>query len=136
MHLLDLDSEEEIRQAKSIYDKYLHRPRHMVDITYFDSLQNWNCTFRDPDNWGVRQTPAKPRVLHYFPRYKAIHSDAQFDDFCWAKLLLNHHHRSYDELLTVDDIRFDTYTEAFNWCQNSHLDYDDDRDGRGGRRSP
>ena len=34
--------------------------------------------------------------------------------------MLNHPHRAYDELLTVDDIRFDNHKAAYLHCQQHH----------------
>jgi hypothetical protein len=79
----------------------------MEDVSYFEFLERWNFQARNPDNWKKWQSPAKPRVLYFFPRYKPLRRHRQFGDFCRVKLLLNHPHREHDELLTVNSQHFD-----------------------------
>lgn len=67
-----------------------------------------------------------PRVLHYYPRYKPIRNHQQYPNFCRVKLLLNHPHRNYDELLdTEEESRFSTYQEAYDNCLLNHNHPDD-----------
>jgi hypothetical protein len=69
-----------------------------------------------------------PRVLYYYPRYKPVRSHQQYPDFCRVKLLLNHPHRQSEQLLEVDDLQFDNYASAYQYCLEHH-DHQDDHYG-------
>ncbi|EAQ82911.1 hypothetical protein CHGG_10729 [Chaetomium globosum CBS 148.51] len=69
-----------------------------------------------------------PRVLYYYPRYKPVRSHQQYSDFCRVKPLLNHPHRQSEQLLEVDDLQFDNYTSAYQYCLE-HYDHQDDHYG-------
>lgn len=129
VRFIDLDDEGDVRESNTCYEKYLARPIHMEYVTYFDFLQNWNCNARDPEKWALWHRPSKPRVLLYFPRYPTSHMAQKFTDFCRVKLMLNHHHRNHDELLTVDGERFSSYETAFHRCHHHH-DHPDDHYGQ------
>src|ERR1700716_658417 len=72
--------------------------------------------------WHYWQTRTKDRIIRYFPRYKKA---TQREDFCRVKLTLHHSHRHHDELKSVDDIPFTTYSAAYQPCQENHC-HDDD----------
>ena len=96
------------------------------DMTFFEFLKYWNHKKEDSRAWRKWSNQAKPRVISYFPRYKPIRSDPdQFEQFCRVKLTLNHAHSVPDELFTVDDRRFDSYTDAFQRCLQVHNHPDD-----------
>ena len=120
-HTLEFsENDEVVEQKKTAYEKYPERSEDLEGVSYFEFLERWNFAAPNPGTWRKWQHPAKPRVLYYFPRYKPIPTHRQFEDFCRVKLMLNHPHRAYDELLTVDDIRFDTHKTAYLHCQQHH----------------
>jgi hypothetical protein len=120
-HTLEFsENDEVVEQKKTAYEKYLERPEDLEGVSYFEFLERWNFAAPNPGTWRKWQHPAKPRVLYYFPRYKPIPTHRQFEDFCRVKLMLNHPHRAYDELLTVDDVRFDNHKAAYLHCQQHH----------------
>jgi ATP-dependent DNA helicase PIF1 len=123
---LDFSDEDEIVQEKqTTYEKYCNRPPSMEDVSYFEFLERWNFQARNPDNWKKWQSPAKPQVLYFFPRYKPLRGHRQFGDFCRVKLLLNHPHREHDELLTVNGQHFDNYILGYEYYSGNHEHEDD-----------
>jgi hypothetical protein len=107
----------------------------LQDVSYFEFLERWNFQARNPDNWKKWQSPAKPRVLYFFPRYKPLRAHRQFGDFCRVKLLLNHPHLEHDELLTVNGQDFDNYILAYEYCSGNH-EHEDDHYGEADSPDP
>ncbi|KAN0073157.1 hypothetical protein V8E54_008377, partial [Elaphomyces granulatus] len=65
---------------------------------------------------------APERVLNYFPVYK---SDEQPEDYARVKLMLHHPFREIDSLKQFGDTSFDSFQEAYEYCQQAciHEDY-------------
>jgi hypothetical protein len=125
---IDITEDGDVKESQTAYDKYLRRPDWMEDVSYFEFLQDWNFSHKNPVKWAMWKPPAKPRVLNYFPRYKPVRSHRQFPDFCRVKLLLNHRHRDPAKLLEFDDREFLDYVAAYQYCLDHH-DHDDDHYG-------
>ncbi|KAI1102932.1 hypothetical protein F4804DRAFT_353305 [Jackrogersella minutella] len=109
--MLDIDNEGEIDENTSPYEKYLQRPPGMEQMSYFEFVEVWNFSARNPERWSLWKPPACPCVLLYFPWYKTSRSHKQFSDFCW--------------LLEVDGVRYEDYTSAFLTCHRRHEHPDD-----------
>lgn len=122
---LDLAEDGTTRDNKSAYDKYLERLEGLEGISYFEFLQRYNFASRNPAQWKEFRYPAKPRVLLYFPRYKAKPGHEQFENFCRVKLMLNHPHRRHEELKAYDHRHFSSYVEAYWYCVGNHEHPDD-----------
>ena len=129
---LDFSDEDEIVQEK--YEKYCSRPPSMEDVSYFEFLERCNFQARNPDNWKKWQSPSKPRVLYFSPRYKPLRGHRQFGDFCRIKLLLNHPHREHDDL-TVNGQHFDDYILAYEYCSRNH-EHENDHYGEADNPDP
>ncbi|EAQ91836.1 hypothetical protein CHGG_00071 [Chaetomium globosum CBS 148.51] len=108
---IDIAADGDIQESQTAYEKYLRRPGSMDDVSYFEFLQDWNFKARNPARWAIWQPPAMPRVLYYYPRYKA-------GPFPSAS----------EQLLEVDDLQFDNYTSAYHYCLEHH-DHQDDHYG-------
>jgi ATP-dependent DNA helicase PIF1 len=89
--------EDDLVKAQALaYDRYKMRltpkalramkkdPVDLTDLTLLDWLQHF-----DFYTWKRRRT-AKPRVINYFPRYKADLSLDTYEDYCRVKLMLHH----------------------------------------------
>ncbi|EAQ88882.1 hypothetical protein CHGG_05501 [Chaetomium globosum CBS 148.51] len=125
---IDITADGDIEESRTVYEKYLRRPDHMEDVSYFEFLQNWNFKARNPVRWAIWQAPALPRVLYYYPRYKPVRSHQQYSDFCRVKLLLSHPHRQTEDLSQVDGRQFDNHASAYRYCLEHH-DHPDDHYG-------
>ncbi|KAH6640312.1 hypothetical protein F5144DRAFT_484970 [Chaetomium tenue] len=125
---IDITADGDIEESRTVYEKYLRRPDHMEDVSYFEFLQNWNFKARNADKWAIWRPPAMPRVLYYYPRYKPVRSHRQYSDFCRVKLLLSHPHRQTEDLSQVDGRKFDNYSSAYRYCLEHH-DHPDDHYG-------
>ena len=64
----------------------------------------------------ARRPRAPPRVLSYYPRYKP----SELEDYSRVKLTLHVPFRRVEELLHLDDLRFETFTEAFEYWSATH----------------
>ena len=68
-----------IRDVKNLHQKYCQRDIELWrELTYFDFMTKVSHT-RKP--WSHFSNLAKQRVLSYFPRYKLIPTDPDFEDF-------------------------------------------------------
>jgi len=116
-------SEDELFETSNSYQKYLERgssKQEFATLTYHQFLALWNFSKNSPEDWRPYQNNAKARVLNYYPRYKGDPRSKEYADFCRVKLMLNHPHRSEDELLTFDGRQFESYETAYKHCQNLH----------------
>jgi hypothetical protein len=105
--------ENEITEVVSTYKRYLRRDQSLWgDLSYFAFLTtiNWSRP-----QWSRLRNPC---VLNYFPRYKPLGDS--YNDFCRVKLTLNHPHQRYEDLLTVEGVQFDSYTDAYARCCQLH----------------
>ncbi|KAI0121499.1 ATP-dependent DNA helicase PIF1 [Hypoxylon sp. NC0597] len=118
--LFDINNNGQLEETSTLYEKYLQRPSRMDAISYFQFLEMWNFSSRDPERWNPWQRPARAHVLLYFPRYKPIPTHPQFPEFCRVKLMLNHPHRNHNKLLQLSSERFHTYQHAFLRCSSVH----------------
>ncbi|KJZ67912.1 hypothetical protein HIM_12699 [Hirsutella minnesotensis 3608] len=119
---------DEVDEAPNVYEKYCQRPEALADQSYVSFLKCWNFRPRDPSKWKKWQpgnVNGRPRVLVYFPRYKADPEGQQWPDYCRVKLTLNHPHRRLDELLRFDGQLFSSHVEAFSYCWQHHSHGDD-----------
>ncbi|KAM4067942.1 ATP-dependent DNA helicase PIF1 [Hirsutella rhossiliensis] len=92
-------------------------------LTYFELLTK--VDFTRPAAWHY-YSRAPDRVLSYFPRYKALRGNEQYEDFCRVKLTLHHPHRDPQELKEVDGTLFDTFSGAYDHCSAVHDVHPDD----------
>jgi hypothetical protein len=122
---LDMVDDAAGQDNKTPYEKYLERPERLKDVSYFEFLERYNFAPRNPAQWKEFRYPAKPRVLLYFPRYKAKPGHEQFEDFCRVKLMLNHPHHRHEELRAYDYRQFRSYFEAYQYCVENHEHPDD-----------
>jgi ATP-dependent DNA helicase PIF1 len=122
---LDMVDDAAGQDNKTPYEKYLERPEGLKDVSYFEFLERYNFAPRNPAQWKEFRYPAKPRVLLYFPRYKAKPGHEQFEDFCRVKLMLNHPHHRHEELRAYDYRQFRSYVEAYQHCVENHEHPDD-----------
>ncbi|KAJ3455720.1 hypothetical protein MRS44_017202 [Fusarium solani] len=129
MHSCSLQIDgDEVDEALNIYEKYCRRPEALEDLTYVSFLKYWNFPSRNPSmckQWQLSNVNGRPRVLVYFPRYRADPEGQQWPDYCRVKLTLNHPHRRLDELLTFDGQRFSSHAKAFSYCWQHHSHGDD-----------
>ncbi|WAO96950.1 ATP-dependent DNA helicase [Fusarium falciforme] len=124
---LQIDGDE-VDEVPNIYEKYYRRPEALEDLTYVSFLKYWNFPSRNPSmckQWQLSNVNGRPRVLVYFPRYRADPEGQQWPDYCRVKLTLNHPHRRLDELLTFDGQRFSSHAKAFSYCWQHHSHGDD-----------
>ncbi|KAF4993680.1 hypothetical protein FDECE_13356 [Fusarium decemcellulare] len=118
--LLPAEGEEAVRLAKNSYQKYLSRPPGWEDYSYFRFLTRIDFT-RRPQLW--REFPhASDRILNYLPRYRSDPGSSEYEQYCRVKLMLHHPHTDHNELLTVEDETFSTYSVAYNRCRRVHQD--------------
>lgn len=104
-----------LRAARNTYQKYLGRPDHLEQLSYFQFLSRVDFSGQ-MQHW--RERPQAPnRVLGYFPIYV---QSQEPENYFRVKLMLHHTHRSFDELLTVEDQTFESYAEAYMHCLNVH----------------
>jgi ATP-dependent DNA helicase PIF1 len=97
----------------------------------FRILNSWNDgTSLQPQYLEGVAAPSKAQgfVLLSAIYYKPIPTHRKFEDLCRVKLMLNHPHHAYDELLTADHIQFDGYKAAYLHCEQHH-EYEDDHYG-------
>jgi len=111
----------EVKTAgKSIFEKYMDRPPDLSNLTLLDFLRNF-------DHRSYRKRPrAPPRVLQYFPRYKAERDSVQYEDYCRVKMMLHHPFRDIDDLLNHEDGKFSTWVDAYAVCRSTHGHHDPD----------
>ncbi|KAF5578398.1 ATP-dependent DNA helicase PIF1 [Fusarium pseudoanthophilum] len=107
------EGEQAVRSAKNTYQKYLDRPEHLQDLSYFQFLTKVDFS-KGKQQWRIFPN-APDRILNYFPRYTNYD-----EDFARVKLMMHHPHVNFDELLTVEDTMFDTYQEAYQHCRLVH----------------
>src|SRR5436305_6371606 len=79
--------------GRLVFENYMGRPPELSNLTLLDFLRNF-----DHRNYK-RRPKALPRVLQYFPRYKAERDSAQYEDYCHVKMMLHHPFRDIDDLL-------------------------------------
>ncbi|KAM4065772.1 ATP-dependent DNA helicase PIF1 [Hirsutella rhossiliensis] len=108
---------------QSTRTKYLARNDQWAQLTYFELLTK--VDFTRPAAWHY-YSRAPDRVLSYFPRYKALRGNEQYEDFCRVKLTLHHPHRDPQELKEVDGALFDTFSGAYDHCSAVHDVHPDD----------
>jgi ATP-dependent DNA helicase PIF1 len=120
--------EDDLAKAQaSAYDRYKQRltpkalramkkdPVDLTGLTLLDWLQYFEFY-----TWKRRRT-AKPRIINYFPRYKADPSLDTYEDYCRVKLMLHHAFTEADDLLRVDSFQATTFTAAFRECKRVHV---------------
>ena len=86
---LDLE-ETERNTRRNKYDTYLARDislPHLAELSYFDFRRSWDSRALDSIRWK-RFLRAKPRILSFFPIYKADRSSPEVEDFYRVKLML------------------------------------------------
>ena len=66
------------------------------------------------------QTKAPSQVIYYQPRYPANLEAAIYNDFCCVKLMLHHPFNYIKELLSVNDVVYSSYQEAYTACCQHH----------------
>jgi hypothetical protein len=89
---------------------------HLQDVSLFQWLRVYN--FEGKSQWKSR-SKALQRVINYYPEYSSLPNSSDYEDYCRVKLMLHHPFVDPDELL-VDGVRFDTFSDAFRSCQESH----------------
>jgi hypothetical protein len=111
-----------VKAQASAYDRYKKRltpeavramkngPVDLTNLTLLDWLQHF-----DFYSWK-RRPAAKPRVINYFPRYKADPDLDMYEDYCRVKLMLHHAFIEVDDLLRVESFQAATFTAAFLEC--------------------
>lgn len=109
-HLIE---DENIRDTRNVYERYLAHAEEWEDITYFEFLTVFDFGRRE---WR-RFPEASARILNYFPRYKPA---TQLEDFSRVKLMLHHPHHDIKDLLLVKDTACETFEEAYQLCQQMH----------------
>ncbi|KAM6513184.1 hypothetical protein FALCPG4_015646 [Fusarium falciforme] len=65
---------DEVDEVPNVHEKYCRRPEALEDLTYVSFLKYWNFLSRNPSMWKQWQPSnvnGRPRVLVYFPRYRA-----------------------------------------------------------------
>ena len=122
------DTTDELKRGKSLLEKYVQRqhefdvqrPQEFEAITYLDFLLH----FEHQKTPTFRRRRARPRVLHYFPKYKP---EKDFEQFARVKMILHHLFRTTASLLKREDgITFKAYTEAYNaTCRHVHTNEND-----------
>src|SRR5438045_6211399 len=93
----------------------MNDPIDLMGLTLLDWLQHF-----DFYTWKQRPT-AKPRVINYFPRYKADLSLESYENYCRVKLMLHHAFTDVNDLLQVGSFQATTFTAAFRECQRVHI---------------
>ena len=104
----------EIKLSVTMIEKYCRRPVDQKDLTLYQAVRDhaW-------DSYRREFVPVKARAVNLFPKYKAHKSP---EEFCRAKLMLHHPFLGLemDELYTVDGVKYETFTEAFESCYRRH----------------
>jgi ATP-dependent DNA helicase PIF1 len=90
---------------------------HLQDVSLFQWLREYN--FEGKCKWKPR-SKALQRVINYYPKYSSLPNSSDYEDYCRVRLMLHHPFVNPDELLVVDGVRFDTFSDAFRSCQESH----------------
>src|ERR1700736_4248264 len=93
--------------------------RELRSVTLFNWLQFW-----DWKTFTIRSR-APSRVIYYWPRYPADLGADKYNDFCRIKLMLHHPFDHVEELLSVDDVVYSSYREAYTACRQHHSHPDD-----------
>ena len=115
--------EDQITVQRSPLQRYLTRNEDNKTVTLattiatlslFTCLRSW-----DWSKWKVRPR-AKPRVINYYPLYSNESTSPAFTDYCRVKLMLHHPFTAWDDLLTIDNQVYRSYTEAYSACKRLH----------------
>lgn len=91
----------------------------LLAVTLFEWLRFWNWKI-----WRLRPR-ALPRALNYYPRYSNDRTLPTFSDYCRVKLMLHHPFTDYTDLLSVNGVIFESFTDAFTACQATHTHPED-----------
>ncbi|KAH0826840.1 hypothetical protein AYO21_07253 [Fonsecaea monophora] len=104
------DEGDTLRRGQSPLQKYKLRPERLEGISFLQMLRLYN--FRRSDQMQLRPR-APPQILNYYPRYKP----SDVENYARIKLTLHVPFREIDDLLRLDDERFETFPEAFDYWQ-------------------
>ncbi|CAH0028647.1 unnamed protein product [Clonostachys rhizophaga] len=105
-----------VRATVLLYEKYLRRSDEWESLIYFTSL-----TQIDHNQHTWRPFPiAANRILNYFPRYRSEVEHGTREDYCRIRLMLHHPYQSVDQLKIVEGEVFETFTAAFEYCEEVH----------------
>ncbi|KAJ5171639.1 hypothetical protein N7492_004232 [Penicillium capsulatum] len=103
----------DLAQGSSKCYKYMARPPPIEDVTYLRWLRAYQHTGAQ-----LPRRRAKDRVLRYFPIYDP---DKDVEDFARVKMMLHHPFRDMQDLLSLEDNHFPTFTDAYTWCRQAHV---------------
>jgi hypothetical protein len=114
--MVTLDASDKPKVSKSKYEKYKERdPDEFENITLLEWMRRAN-----KQGTALIRPSTPDYIVNYFPRYNANPNKGQFLDYCRCKLMLHHPFREVEELLTIDGVTYDTYTEAYDACFSKH----------------
>lgn len=68
----------------------------------------------------VARPRAKPRIIHYYPRYKPDNADT-YEDYCRVKMMLHHPFTELSDLLKIDGEQYGSFTDAYSHCCYYHI---------------
>ncbi len=109
-----------VTAGRSVLQRYCDRladapgSRALPTLSLYEWLRTWDWA-----QWRPRPR-AQPRVINYYPRYPSDPTTPLYTDYCRVKLMLHHPFVVPEDLLTVDGIRYGSFTDAFEVCCTSH----------------
>jgi hypothetical protein len=110
---------EHIEIGMTSLDKYKSRLEHLETVTFLDFLLHYDFSGYRADRFKKRPR-AQPRVLNYFPLYKA---QDHKDDLARVKMLLHHPFRQVKDLLLLGDQPFKCWSDAYAYCRASGCNF-------------
>lgn len=123
----DTPPREDFKRGKSYWTKYLERPLHYKDVTFFIALTNYEL--RGTTIRGLLRGAL--RLLSYYSKYKNNPADLIYKDYCrtWV-VLLEGLQRVYPTLLvtlrySINNHTFATYSDAYRQCRRYYKHYPD-----------
>ena len=109
-----------VTAGRSVLQRYCDRladapgSRALPALSLYEWLRTWDWA-----QWRPRPR-AQPRVINYYPRYPSDPTAPSYPDYCRVKLMLHHPFVVPEDLLTVNGIRYRSFTDAFKVCCTSH----------------
>ena len=120
--LINLESNE-TTASRSVLQRYRDRLKdakgeasaiaRRKDLSLYECIRGW-----DYIHWK-RRPRAPPRVINYYPRYSSDPEHPEFPDYCRVQLMLHHPFVSWDDLLVVDGVVYNSFPDAYRACQQA-----------------